>query len=109
MGTKTQYFDIFAWLGRKKVKIGTAYYQNKDASIRLRADPHVDASKIGRALLKGDILIEKQTTRRAVIAAPDDYSTAVTDDYTCAADEDDEAREARELIALRTAQNREVR
>lgn len=110
MKTETQYFNLYAWLGKKKTKIGFAYYQEKTDSIRLKADPHVDSTKIGRALLKGDILIEKQTPRRSAIGSPENPTpTAATDNYSCHADEQDKARDAEELKATRAAQNAEVR
>ena len=69
MADDTQFFDVFAWFGRKKSKIGYAYYQTKEDSLRIKADQHIDASKLGRALLKGDILIKHRAGKPAALGA----------------------------------------
>ncbi len=105
MKTQTKFFNVFAWMGKRKVKIGTAYHQEKTDSIRLKADPHIDSAKVGRALLKGDVLIEQQAPRPAPLAPPENIEAET---YVCHADEQDEIREAEDLKALRAAQNAEA-
>lgn len=58
MSDEKEYFRLIAWFSKKRTKIGYAYKTDK-GSIRLKADGHLDANKLGKALMEG-LEIEKQ-------------------------------------------------
>jgi len=55
-----EYYNLMAWIDKKKIKVGYAYFDPKTGQIRLKPDTHLDSAKLGRALLKGEVLIEQR-------------------------------------------------
>lgn len=78
---KGEYFDVFVWQSGRKSKVGYAVYNQKHDCVRVKADPHIDATKIGRAMLKGEIQIEARRPKKPELTA---------ETYDCAALEHDQ-------------------
>jgi len=83
----TNEYTLFAWIQSKKTNIGRAVYVEKYNCLRIKADPHLDATKIGRALMKGEIQIDARPKKIRAISAevqeefsPENYRSAA-DDY----------------------------
>jgi hypothetical protein len=58
-----EFLDIYAWFNKKKTKIGYAFRTDRQ-TLRLKADPHLDAVKIGRALMNGIEVEQRQPPQR---------------------------------------------
>ena len=71
-----QYYDLVAWIGGKKTKIGYARLDEKWNVLKLKADSHIDASKLGRMLLKGDIQIDHRQHQPKPKEVDTSYSSA---------------------------------
>lgn len=52
------YFNLIAWFSKKKTKIGYAHHTER-GTIRIKADDHLDANKLGKAIMQG-LEIEKR-------------------------------------------------
>ncbi len=61
MKEEKEFFQLIAWIEKKRKVIGYAY-KTRRGSIRLKADEHLDAHKIGRALMDGLEITKKPGT-----------------------------------------------
>lgn len=93
-------YTLFAWIQSKKTKIGYAVFNDKYGCLRLKADPHLDATKIGRALMKGEIQIDERVKQARAIVSPEPQEFNPTE-YRSAADDADAIIEASEAIEAR--------
>lgn len=59
---KPEFHSVFAWFKNRKTKIGYAYLTDR-GTMRLKGDNHLDAMKLGRALMSG-IEIEHRPPQR---------------------------------------------
>ena len=75
---KKEFFNLFAWIGKKKTKIGYAFRTDR-GTLRLKAEPHFDAMKLGRALISG-IEIEKRQPLQQT-ATPEQDCPSLADQY----------------------------
>ncbi len=82
---KLEYYDLFAWINRKKEKIGYAAFDAEKDMVRLKADAHLNPQKLGRFMINGDIQIESRKLKPKAIennykSAADEYDLPVRKD-----------------------------
>ena len=82
---KREYFDLVAYVGKERKKIGTAYKTDK-GSICLKAEDWADSAKLGRLLKKG-LYIQKQFRSKGY--RPKSKAQEPEQEYKSAADEYD--------------------
>jgi len=77
-----EFLDIYAWFNKKKTKIGYAFHTDRQ-TLRLKADAHLDAVKIGRALMAGIEIEKRQPQREGRGGPPPAYKSAIEEYEDC--------------------------